>query len=93
MVCTTRMNLIYSDSTAGAREAICLLARVQSPKGKEKLRWNGLFFFHTHLLSNIFMSFFKGMWLTHATNIIYKSAVVNKNCGGSAKIKAEKSAY
>ncbi len=81
MVCTTWINFIYSDSTAGARGAICLLARVQSPKGKEKLRWNGV---TPHLLSNIFMSFFKGMWLTRATNIIYKSAVVNKNRGGSA---------
>ncbi len=51
--CTNRM---YSDSAAGARGAICLLARVQSVKHVENLRWNSV---TCQLFSNIFMNFYK----------------------------------
>ncbi len=43
-----------------ARGTICLLARVQSPKREENLRWNSA---TRQMLSNIFMNFYKAwMW-------------------------------
>ncbi len=75
--------------------AWCLLARVQSPK-EENLHWNSV---TCHLLSNIFMNFYKEwMWqcdtcVKHLPKfimrIIYKFAEIF--LWVSAKIKAEKS--
>ncbi len=86
MFSNTRMNCMYSNSAARARGA-----RVQSPKREEILRWNTV---TRHLLSNIFIRFFKGMWQCDTCNkhlpkfvmrIIYKSAVVNKKTVYSKK--------